>query len=66
MFSGEHLTETELAEYITLLLQSPTDNDNEDDTQQQIPSIEETLPEKISVHTFTTQILGFPTDELSA
>ena len=54
MFPGEHLTEAELADYLTHLF-GGTGNEDGDDKGI---SLEEQLPEKISVSMFAKQLLG--------
>lgn len=60
---GEHLTETELAEHITHLLQGSSDDDNNDGMSAQERGLDDILPEKISARSFASEILGLGVEE---
>ena len=59
-FLGEHLTESELAEYMSVLLGGDPANENEEDEESKIiKPLEDDLPEKITVDLFASEVLGF-------
>lgn len=46
-----------MADYITLLLQGPAD-ENDDEEEQPVKTLEDVLPEKFTANEFTSEILG--------
>jgi len=68
---GEHITENELAEYMTALLDNPfntndSDDDSDDDSSSEtatttVKPLDEILPHQITAQDFSTNILGFTT-----
>lgn len=56
--SGEHISEVELAECLTLLL-------GDDYNNFEVKSLEEILPETISLSQFASQLLGLDDEAVS-
>ena len=69
MSLGEHMTEQELADYVTMMLDGTGDDEFEDEVESsnealpiealELKSLEDILPKTVNVENFASNILGF-------
>ena len=65
MSLGEHMTEQELADYVTMMLDGRGDDEFEGEVESsneelpELKSLEDILPKTVNVENFASNILGF-------